>query len=183
MGDRVNRTAEPVRRLGHAHEDEPAANTLGVGVENRLKAVLGRLPVAGSEPELGVETLPVGVRVGEERLGHGAKLASQEAKRRHRRLDQAVLERTHVGLGVSRLRELALRQARARPSCLQPNPDLLGEIAVFRGEARPVPRLTGCVGRHPPDHTTPFKSRLTSRSGRRRSSPTNMAVSLRRVGY
>ena len=137
--DHLPALPEPVGRLGEAQERETAPGALDLRLEDRPEAIGGGLPVAGGEPELGVDPLPLRVRVGEEGLRRGPEAPCQVAKGRERRLDQALLERADVGLRIARLGELPLGHPRLRPGCLQPRPDLSCEVPILLGEARAAP--------------------------------------------
>ncbi len=79
VNDRLARSAETIAGLGQTEQAQAPINAGRLGVEDRLETIRRRLPVARCEAELGIQTRPMGVRVGEEGARDRPEAAGDEA--------------------------------------------------------------------------------------------------------
>ena len=134
--DRLGAAVEPGQRLGLAAQQLGALLRVGRRLEQRRVAVDRTLPVAGSELQVDVEPVPGRLLVGHQPAGRRAQPSGQVVERDHRWLDQGVLERADVGLGVSIAGQLLLGQAGLESGGLEAAADAHGQRALGGGGGR-----------------------------------------------
>ena len=131
--DGVRTAVEPGCGFRASTEDFGPARRVLRDLEKRGVCVVCLDPATDREMQVRLETAPCRRLVADQPAGGNPKTFGEERERRHRRPDQAVLERADVRLGVALAGKLLLGEARAEPGLLQAATDPLGEAGVIGG--------------------------------------------------